>query len=152
MTLRFRKYLPLLVAGLCFCTPNGRADASGTCTLEIHVDGIRNEKGVIGAAVYNNPDGWPESNDKSFRHGPAPFTGNSGTITFKDIPPGDYAIVAIHDENKNHKLDKNFLGWPLEGFGFANNPKVLLEAPPFKAALTHVTCPQTDVTIHLIYK
>ncbi len=152
MKLHLGKILAASVLFFAASTPNIRAESSGTCTLEIHVDGIRNEKGVIGAAVYNKPDGWPESNDKSFRHGPAPFTGSSGTITFSDIPPGDYAIVAIHDENKNHKLDRNFLGWPLEGFGFANNPKVLLEAPPFKSALTHVTCPKTEVSIHLIYK
>jgi uncharacterized protein (DUF2141 family) len=152
MRLHGRRYLFLAAFCLLCSAAISYAESSETCSLVIHVDGIRNEKGVIGASIFNSPNGWPESNDKSFRHGPATFTGTAGTITFDGIPAGDYAVVAIHDENKNHKLDRNFVGWPLEGFGFANNPKVGLITPAFKEALTHVSCPKTEITIHLQYK
>ena len=66
--------------------------------------------------------------------------------------PGDYGVVAIHDENKNQKLDRNFAGIPKEGFGFANNPRVRFSAPPFSAAIVHVTCPVTETNIRIIYK
>ena len=36
---------------------------------------------------------------------------------FEDIPAGTYAIAAIHDENRNGKLDMNWLGVPKEGYG-----------------------------------
>ncbi len=68
------------------------------------------------------------------------------------MPPGDYAVAAIHDENRNAKLDRNLIGIPKEGFGFANNPPVRWSAPAFRAAVIHVTCPVTDVPIHLQYK
>jgi uncharacterized protein (DUF2141 family) len=103
---------------------------------------------------FASPDGWPEDSKKALRHGPTPIGTGQRQVTavWEDLPPGDYAVAAIHDENMNHKLDKNFVGWPKEGFGFANNPHVALSAPSFKDALVHVTCPGTEITIHTQYK
>jgi uncharacterized protein (DUF2141 family) len=124
------------------------------CTLSIHVDGLRNRKGVVGALVFTSAAGWPEDVHKCFRHQytPVAATGYSATVMIKDIPPGNYGIVVLHDENENMKLDRNIFGFPKEGFGFANNPNVGLHAPPFASAVIHVACPATDTTIHIIYK
>ncbi len=128
--------------------------AAQSCTLRIHVDGLRNSTGVVGTTLFTSPDGWPEDNNKAFRHGPTPIPAGQREViaVWENLPAGDYGVAVIHDENKNHKLDKNFVGWPKEGFGFANNPHVGLSAPPFKDALAHVTCPSTDITIHMQYK
>lgn len=152
LTRNLKRYLPLLSLCLLIGAQGSYAETNATCSLVIHVDKIRNEKGVLGAAIFNSPDGWPERNDKSFRHGPAPFTGTTGTITFDGIPAGDYAVVTLHDENRNQKLDRNFFGLPTEGFGFANNPEVGLKAPAFAKALVHVSCPVTEVSVHMQYK
>jgi uncharacterized protein (DUF2141 family) len=128
-----------------------QAPATTTCTLNVHIDGFRNQKGDAGLSIFNSADGWPENNDKAFQHGPHPFTGTSTTITLQ-VPPGRYAVVALHDENNNHKLDRNMFGIPKEGFGFSKNPKVLLSAPSFDTAAISVACPTTETTIHLIYK
>ncbi|MGA7157245.1 MAG: DUF2141 domain-containing protein [Acidobacteriaceae bacterium] len=125
--------------------------AATTCNLVIHIDGFRNQKGDAGISVFNSPEGWPEDNNKAFLHGPYPFTGTSTTITVQ-VPPGHYAVAALHDENSNHKLDRNMFGIPKEGFGFTNNPKVFLSAPSFDTAAMQVSCPTTETTIHLIYK
>jgi uncharacterized protein (DUF2141 family) len=127
------------------------ANAKNTCTLIVHVDGFRNQKGDVGVSLFTSPDGWPEKNDKAFLHGPHPFSGFQTTVTL-EVPPGRYGIAVIHDENSNHKLDRNFIGIPKEGFGFANNPKVFLTAPDFKAASIEVGCPTTETTIRLNYK
>jgi uncharacterized protein (DUF2141 family) len=128
-----------------------RQTPAATCTLIVHIDGFRNQKGDAGLSIFNSPDGWPENNDKSFQHGPHPFSGTATTITLQ-VPPGRYGIVALHDENSNHKLDRNMFGVPKEGFGFSNNPKVFLSAPSFDTAAMPVACPTTETTIHLIYK
>jgi uncharacterized protein (DUF2141 family) len=124
---------------------------AATCTLIVHVDGFRNQKGDAGLSIFNSPDGWPENNDKAFLHGGHPFSGTSTTITLQ-VPPGRYALVALHDENSNHKLDRNMFNIPKEGFGFSNNPKVFLSPPSFDTAAMPVACPTTETTIHLIYK
>jgi uncharacterized protein (DUF2141 family) len=146
--------LLLALGSECAAAQNSGPGTNGSgCTLRIHVDGFRNTRGNLGTIVFTSPDGWPESLEKSFRHGPAPIDPSSRTATATwNLPPGVYGVAAIHDENSNHKLDRNFIGIPKEGFGFANNPRVALSAPAFDKAEVHVGCPATDVTIHLIYK
>jgi uncharacterized protein (DUF2141 family) len=132
----------------------GPPDSSPGCTLRIHVDGLRNSTGVVGSIIFKSPDGWPEDKNKSFRHGPTPIAPNQrqAVVLWDNLPPGDYGVAVIHDENRNAKLDRNLIGIPKEGFGFANNPHVGLSAPRFQAAIVHVQCPATDINIHLQYK
>ncbi len=135
--------------------PSESASHTGSgCTLRIHVDGLRNSKGNIGTILFKTSEGWPEDKSKAFRHGPAPIDPGQrqGTAVWTDLPPGDYGVAAIHDENSNAKLDKNLIGIPKEGFGFANNPHVGWSPPPFSAAVAHVACPETQIAIHIQYK
>ncbi len=133
--------------------PAAAKQGSQTCTLQIHVDGLRNSTGVVGAVIFSSPDGWPEDTAKSVHHWPTEIPpGKLEATPTWNLPPGDYGVAVIHDENMNQKLDRNFLAIPKEGFGFANNPHVTLSAPPFKAAIVHVTCPVTEINVHMIYK
>lgn len=121
------------------------------CALTIHVTGFRNSRGSAGGIVFASPSGWPEDKSKAVVHGGFPIDGAQATEVFH-LPPGRYGVAVIHDENSNHKLDRNILGIPKEGFGFANNPRVLLTAPPFETAGVNVGCPATQIDIRLIYK
>ena len=154
-TLRLVAATSLTAIGLCCAVRAQSAAPPRTgCTLRVHVDGFRNTRGNLGTIIFTSPDGWPEDPAKSFRRGPAPIdpTTKTAVAVWPDLPPGDYAVAAIHDENSNAKLDRNMLGIPKEGFGFANNPHALFSAPPFRAAVVHVGCPVTDITIHLQFK
>ena len=156
------RIIPLLVLAFSACVYAGHgadanlasAETAHGCTLRIHVDGLRNQNGVVGAAIFKSADGWPEDMRKALNHWPTPIPDGAreATALMENLPPGDYGVVVIHDENGNQKLDRNFLGIPKEGFGFANNPHVGLSAAPYHAAIVHVTCPVTQIAIHLIYK
>ena len=126
------------------------------CDLIVHVDKLRNMRGKVGTIVFNSAAGWPEDQSKSLRHGPSDIvmtpSGPASTVVWKNLPPGNYAIAAIHDENENQKLDRNFFHIPTEGFGFANNPHVVLTAPSFSSASVQLTCPSTQTTIHIQYR
>jgi uncharacterized protein (DUF2141 family) len=153
-----RRALPLFAVLLCalllpatvvWASP---AAADGNCSFIIHVSGFRNTKGVLGAELFTSSAGWPEDVQKSFRHEHFPIQGDRATARFDRIPAGRYGVVVLHDENENQKLDRNLLMVPKEGFGFANNPHVLLAAPPIEKATIAVTCPATTTDIRLIYK
>ncbi len=133
-------------------TTQPAAAPAGNCTLIVHVTGVRNTKGWIGAALYKTTDGWPEQREKAFSRGTFPIVNGASTAKLENLPPGDYGLVVLHDENMNHKLDRNFLTIPKEGFGFANNPRVALTAPKMKDAMVKVACPTTESNIKLIYK
>ena len=61
-------------------------------------------------------------------------------------PTGRYAVVAVHDENENGKLDNGLLGFGGEGYGFSNGVRPLLGWPAFDAAAVTV---ESDMTIEI---
>jgi len=40
-------------------------------------------------------------------------------VTFKGLAPGVYGVKTYQDTNRNGKFDQNWLGWPLERYGFS---------------------------------
>ncbi len=50
------------------------------------------------------------------------------TITFENVEPGEYAIMALHDENENKRMDFRENGMPLESYGTSNN--IMTFGPP----------------------
>ena len=44
--------------------------------------------------------------------------------TFKDIPEGTYAIIALHDKNGNKRMDFDSSGMPMESYGTSGNSMV----------------------------
>lgn len=131
-----------------------RSKTPSECTLRLHVDGLRNERGAVGVLLFRSADGWPEDIAKAARSEASSIAPGQRqvTVSIDGVEAGDYGVVALHDENRNMKLDRNIFGFPKEGFGFANNPHVGLGPPAFRAASLHVVCPATETTIHIQYK
>lgn len=100
-------------------------------TLQINVDDIRNEEGVVRIAVYR-------PNDKFLGKEPYKkyeFRPSVPSIQVEiDLPKGRYGIGVMHDEDKDEQLDKNFFGLPKEGYGVSRNVAKGLSRPAFKDA------------------
>lgn len=111
--------------------------APGKARLFVHVKGLRNTEGIAGALLFRSGAGFPDTKDRAYRMSGARITGDSATILFQGLPPGDYAVSVIHDENENHTMDKNMLRMPAEGFGFSNNPATGLRLPEFQESSFH---------------
>jgi uncharacterized protein (DUF2141 family) len=103
-------------------------------TLTIVVEGISNTNGVVGVLVFSSARGWPKDNARAFRAIAVPAHQGVVTILVSDLPSNDYAVVVLHDENENRRLDRNWLGLPKEQWGMSNNPQVHFSAPSFKQA------------------
>ncbi|WP_454891479.1 DUF2141 domain-containing protein, partial [Alloprevotella tannerae] len=61
-------------------------------------------------------------------------TGATCTVTFTDLPKGEYAIAIFHDENGNGTMDFGKMGIPIEKFGFSNDAKCVMAPPAFEDA------------------
>ncbi|MBT8494199.1 MAG: DUF2141 domain-containing protein [Deltaproteobacteria bacterium] len=107
-----------------------KADAPGQIT--IYMSGFRNAKGNAAIALFTSPKGWPEKGQLATFRREARIVKGKAKIVVKNVPPGEFAIALLHDENKNKKMEKNFLGMPQEGFGFSRNPKIKMGAPGWK--------------------
>lgn len=91
-------------------------------SLTIKVENLRNSKGVVQYALYNKEGSIPDEKYKRyFRKGIREIKNNRSTLTFNDLPAGEYAVSILHDENENGKIDKKFLlPIPSEGVGISN--------------------------------
>ena len=102
--------------------------------MTVEVENVRTAQGVVGVLVFTTAQGWPEQFSAALRaEATAAHTGGV-EITLPDLPAGDYAVVALHDENANQQLDRNWLGVPVEQWGMSNNPPYRFAAPSFEAA------------------
>lgn len=75
----------------------------------------------------------------------------AATISIGQVPPGTYAIQVFHDANGNGTLDRQFLGIPVEGYGFSNNPSTTFGPPGFDQA-AFVVDGDRRVRIDLFYR
>lgn len=133
-----------LVAGtLAQSTP---APTTTCCTLTIVVEGMSSNEGNLGVLVFNGPKGWAEDRQAAYKDIAIPAEKGTQTLKVPSLPPGKYAVALIHDLNKNHKLDKNFIGVPKEQWGMSNNPHATIKAPPIEKAMVSV---DKDTEIHI---
>ncbi len=76
-----------------------------------------------------------------------------GSMTLCVAAPvmGQYAVVVYHDENDNHKFDRNWIGLPTEGFGVSNDPALFLAPPAFEESAFEVNGEITNVDVEMKY-
>lgn len=99
--------------------------------LVVRITNIQNTSGkplLIG--VYKKTDDFPSKNSSSYNKKVLAHS-SEVTVTFK-LPPGEYAAALMHDLNENGRIDKNWVGYPTEPFGFSKNFKPVMGAPTFK--------------------
>ena len=94
------------------------------------MQGLRNDRGQIRLCLTREARHFPNcAADPSAVRRSLP-TRDAGSLTI-EVPPGDYALSVIHDENGNGRLD-TFLRIPKEGFGFSRNPHIRMGPPRFE--------------------
>jgi uncharacterized protein (DUF2141 family) len=121
----------------------------GVCAnLEVEITGLRNTNGQIKVGVYTKDTTFPKTGFELQGINIFPVKKGANVAIF-ELPEGTYAVAIIHDENKNGKLDKNFLGIPKEGYGFSNDAKATFGSPSFKEASFLLTQENKKIIIQL---
>jgi uncharacterized protein (DUF2141 family) len=105
--------------------------SQGQNSIEVKISNIREIKGDIRVALFNNEDDFLEKpvHAKSIK-----ATSKEVSVKFENLPQGDYAVSVFHDENSNGELDKSVVGIPKEGFVFGNNAMGTFGPPAFNKA------------------
>lgn len=103
------------------------ASLATAATLEVEITDIRSSEGQLMVAVHASAEGWDGKAAPVAAQLHAP-SGERALLSFEGLAPGSYAVQVMHDQNGNGKLDANFMGMPIEGYGFSNNPEVMRKA------------------------
>ena len=121
-------------------------------SLHVEVDNFRNSKGVAQFALYNRDGTIPDEKLKRyFKKEVMQIRDGKSSVTFKNLPKGNYAVTVHHDENNNEVIDK-ILFYPKEGFGISNFSEISLSNRPDFSKACFGLSKNAVKKIKLIYK
>ena len=137
-------------------------DDARASELRVTISGVRSDAGELLIGVYGSAEGFGNAIANAATRGLVPdqtrlvgmairATHGAQQAVFAQLQPGRYAIIVIHDENDNGRLDENALGVPIEGYGFSNDAQGFLSAPSFDAAAITIDSTDQSVAISLRY-
>jgi len=142
--IRFCKAAIAATLALPLLNAQAATDASG---LVVKVNGLKSSRGDIIFALYNSSKTF--TTKQLFKSAILPIDHRHAQWVIKALPPGDYALVLVHDKNGNHDMDRNMLGIPEEPYAFSNNVTGFMGAPGFDKAKFTVDQGMKVVTVRL---
>lgn len=120
--------------------------------IKVNITNLRNDKGHILISLFKDGIGYPDKPDKALKRGKVSINNKTAIMIFKGLPPGNYAIAILHDENDDLKMNTNFFGIPKEGYGFSNNVMGTFGPPGYsKAKFIHRVGSNTMIQIKSRY-
>lgn len=127
----------------------GAAAPAPHAELELTVERVRNERGVLHLCVTRDTRHFPDcSGDSRALRRSVPASTRS--VQFEDLSPGLYAVSIVHDENENGELD-SFIGIPREGFGFSGNEAPRFGPPSFRQAAIELSAGSATYNVRMRY-
>lgn len=112
------------------------AMATAQVAIKVDIVGLKNNKGQVLIGLYNSENHFLK---KVYKGNVALIKNAKATVTFENLPAGEYAISVFHDENSNGKLDTNFMGIPKEAYTASNDAKGFIGPPKYKDAKFQAT-------------
>lgn len=125
------------------------AESAHSATFMIYVNGVQNTKGNILVSVFNDAEAFPKDENRAVYKIKSVPMQNETIVTIYNVPPGEYAVAVMHDENANGKMDKSGIGFPKEPFGFSKDAMGTFGPPSFKKAKIVVEPQGTSIRINL---
>jgi uncharacterized protein (DUF2141 family) len=128
---RFQAWLGTLLVALLWFFPRAiAAEESYPINVIEFETRVGSDAGLVRCGLFKQ-DGWLKD---AFRASIVEIHNKRGLCIFKGMPPGVYGVSAFHDEDKDGKLDTNFVGYPTEEYCASNNARNLMSAPSWKDA------------------
>lgn len=122
--------------------------AAGGSTLTVVVTGFKSPAGAAMISVFGAADGFPYETDKAVAKAKAEIKDGQATAVFANLPPGNYAVAAFHDEDSSGKLERNAFGIPKKGYALSNTPPGF---PSFEKSRFVLDVPAKTLRIPLKY-
>lgn len=131
--------------------PCDAGQAGAGPVLHVTATGTRRIAGEIAFTLYGADPARFLKSRGSLAIVRVPLASSSAEACFALAVAGDYAVAIYHDENGNHRWDRNFLGLPAEGYGFSNDAPTYLGPPAYAAARIAVHPGDNRITVRLRY-
>jgi uncharacterized protein (DUF2141 family) len=117
--------------------------------VAVEVSGLRATKGRVLVALHDDRWAFPSRWDRAVASTSIVAKEGTVTATLRLPRPGRFALIVIHDEDADGRMNKNAVGLPREGYATGRNATEL-EFPFFVPALRDWT-PGTRVAVRVLY-
>ncbi|MEM1257656.1 MAG: DUF2141 domain-containing protein [Bacteroidota bacterium] len=114
-----------------------------TVTITVTIENVLNDEGTVLVSLHTSDTfmkggGIIDLAEKAKK--------GQVTLSFENVQPGTYAIMAMHDANNNKRMDYESNGMPKESYGMSRND-MAMGPPTFDAAKFVVT--NEDVSFNI---
>ena len=140
----------LLKLFICLIILFGDIPAIDSITVFVEINGFRNENGFCRLLLFESDQGFPDTPEEAELMLSSKIVSRNANFIFKIIP-GKYAMVILHDENSDGKINKTWYGKPKEGFGVSNNPEIGFSSPQFSESVLNIDEKNNYIKIKLNY-
>lgn len=124
------------------------AAADALATLIVKVEKVSPRGGDVRVALYDAAS-YPDDNSDPVKDAVVPAHPGETIATMTGIKPGIYAVKMFQDFNRNGKFDVNWLGLPLEKYGFSNDARPAFSEPSFDATKFELKPGVNTIVIHM---
>lgn len=125
------------------------AQAESGATLVVHLRQVKPGDGPLKLSLYKDPASFRKE-DKAFARAEGRAAAASVELRFSDLPPGRYAVMVYHDENRDGVFNRRLGMFPIEGYGLSNNPQVA-GPPAFADSAFEVGAGETRISVDMRY-
>ena len=94
--------------------------AASAGDLTVTVNGIKKPKGTIMLGLF---DAASYNGDGAVNGAKLTVDGDSVSVTFEGLEPGEYAVRLYHDVNDDGEMNTNPFGMPTEPYAFSNSAR-----------------------------
>lgn len=108
----------------------------GTVFVELY--GFESDAGKAEIALFTSATGFPSDPHRAFAHATAKIVRGRARAVLSDVPAGELAVSAFHDENGNGKLDTGLFGAPTEDYGASRDARNAFSAPDWVDAVVRL--------------
>ena len=144
-----RQLLMAVLAALIGTTPTlGDESSASAGTLHVRITGFKTSEGELAIALFDSEDDY-RTQSNAIRRAYLPVEKLATEWRVEDLPAGNYAVIAYHDENGNREIDFRLLGMPKEPVAVSNDARGVFGPPKFDAAKFEVRPPVTRIAIRL---
>ena len=124
-----------LVFGLVFITFATKAQDTSGATITVVIENVLSDEGTVIGGLHTI-DTFMKGG--GIMNAGAPAKAGEVTLTFKNLEAGTYAIMVMHDENDNKRMDMEANGMPKENYGTSGQVNSF-GPPSFEGAKFEVT-------------
>jgi uncharacterized protein (DUF2141 family) len=119
--------------------------------LVVRVNGVRSSDGNVTVVLYGENPADFLARGKRLDRRRVPARVGTVELCLPVQRPGTYAIALYHDEDGDRRFTRNFVGLPIEGYGFSRDAPTAFGLPSFEDVAFTVGAGRTTLEITMRY-